>query len=107
MTVNEPRGEPRVPLSPTTHTAETRGNIMALRTELLQFVKESLLRGEREVGPEDSLIDLGVIDSIGLMQLMTFLEERTGTRIPDRYVTPDNFQSIVAMERMLEDLKGN
>jgi acyl carrier protein len=78
---------------------------MELRTELLQFVKESLLRGEQDVGPEDSLIDRGVIDSIGLMQLMSFLEERTGTRIPDQYITPDNFQSVVAMEQMLEELK--
>ncbi|MEX2375137.1 MAG: acyl carrier protein [Dehalococcoidia bacterium] len=78
---------------------------MELRTELLQFVKESLLRGEQDVGPEDSLIDRGIIDSIGLMQLMSFLEERTGTRIPDHYVTPDNFQSVVAMEQMLEELK--
>jgi acyl carrier protein len=79
---------------------------MELRTELLHFVKDSLLRGEREVGPDDSLIDLGIIDSIGLMQLMAFLEERTGTRIPDQYVTPDNFQSVAAMEAMLGELKA-
>jgi acyl carrier protein len=79
---------------------------MALRAELLQFVKETLLRGEQDVGPEDSLIDRGIIDSIGLMQLMAFIEERTGTRIPDRYVTPDNFQSVVAMEEMLQELKN-
>lgn len=79
---------------------------MELRTELLQFVKDNLLRGEQDVGPEDSLIDRGIIDSIGLMQLMAFLEERTGTRIPDRYVTPDNFQSVVAMEALLQELKG-
>lgn len=78
---------------------------MSLRTELLQFVKDSLLRGEQEVGPDDSLIDRGIIDSIGLMQLMAFLEERTGSRIPDHYVTPDNFQSVAAMEAMLEELK--
>lgn len=78
---------------------------MELRNELLQFVRDSLLRGEQDVGPEDSLIDLGIIDSIGLMHLMSFLEERTGKRIPDHYVTPDNFQSVVAMEQMLEDLK--
>lgn len=78
---------------------------MQIRTELLQFVRESLLRGEADVGPEDSLIDRGIIDSIGLMQLMAFLEETTGIRIPDHYVTPDNFQSVVAMERMLQELR--
>ena len=79
---------------------------MELRNELLHFVKESLLRGEQDVGPEDSLIDRGIIDSIGLMQLMSFIEERTGTRIPDRYVTPDNFQSVAAMEQLIQELKS-
>ena len=79
---------------------------MALRDELLRFVKDSLLRGEQEVSPEDSLIDRGIIDSIGLMQLMSFLEEATGIRIPDQYVTPDNFQSVVAMEALVDELRS-
>lgn len=79
---------------------------MELRSDLLQFVKDSLLRGAEDVGPEDSLIDRGIIDSIGLMQLMAFIEERTSTRIPDHYITPDNFQSVVAIEEMLEGLKN-
>lgn len=78
---------------------------MDVRTELMRFVNESLLRGEREVTPEESLIDLGIIDSVGLMEIMGFLEERTGVRIPDHYVNPDNFQSIVAIEKMLDTLK--
>lgn len=79
---------------------------MDLRSDLLQFVKESLLRGEEDVGPEDSLIDRGIIDSIGLMQLMAFIEERTSTRIPDHYITPDNFQSVAAIEEMLAGLQN-
>lgn len=79
---------------------------MDLRSDLLQFVKESLLRGEEEVGPDDSLIDRGIIDSIGLMQLMAFIEERTSTRIPDHYITPDNFQSVAAIEEMLAGLQN-
>lgn len=78
---------------------------MDLRAELLEYVKESLLRGEQEVGPDDSLIDMGIIDSIGLMQLMGFLEERTGLKIPDHYVNPDNFQSVTAMEDLVKQLK--
>ena len=77
---------------------------MELETELLHFVKQSLLRGERDVEPSDSLIDLGIIDSVGLIQLMSYIEERTGARIPGHYVTPDNFQSVDAMVKMLKKL---
>lgn len=79
---------------------------MELRNDLLRFVKESLLRGEQDVDADESLIDRGILDSIGLMQLMAFLEERTGTRIPDHYVTPENFQSIAAMEQMLDSIRN-
>ena len=78
---------------------------MDIRNELIHFVQESLLRGEQKIGPDDSLIDRGIIDSIGLMQLMTFVEERTGVRIPDQQVTPDNFQSVAAIEEMLARLR--
>ena len=78
---------------------------MGLSEDLIQFVEESLLRGQQKITRSDSLIDRGIIDSIGLMQLMAFLEQRTGIRIPDQHVTPDNFQSVEAMERLLEKLK--
>ena len=78
---------------------------MALREELVRFVEGSLLRGEGKVQPDESLIDRGIIDSIGLVQLMTFLEERTGLRIPDHMVNPENFSSIETMEKMIEGLR--
>lgn len=78
---------------------------MALRDELLWFVKENVVRSQGEISPDESLIDQGVLDSVGLVQLMGFLEERTGIRIPDRCVTPDNFRSVVSMERMVEGLR--
>jgi len=79
---------------------------MALREDLLDFVETNLLRGEQTADPEESLIDRGIIDSIGLMQLMTFIEDKAKVRIPDHQVTPENFQSIVAMERLVESLRS-
>jgi len=79
---------------------------MAFRDELLTYVQESLLRGAEEITPEDGLIERGIIDSVGLMQLMSFIEERASLRIPDHMVTPTNFESVVAMERMVEELRA-
>lgn len=79
---------------------------MTFRSDLLNFVQTTLVKRGGEVGPEESLIELGVIDSIGLMQLLAFIEENTGVRIPDHMVTPQNFQSVVAMETMVSDLKS-
>jgi acyl carrier protein len=79
---------------------------MDLKDEIVRFVEQTLLRGEGRISPEESLIDRGLLDSIGLMQLMTFLEERTGVRIPDHAITPDNFQTVASMEQLVSGLRA-
>jgi acyl carrier protein len=39
------------------------------------------------------------------MELVTFIEQETGIRIPDDEVHPDNFQTIVSMEAMIQRLR--
>ena len=40
------------------------------------------------------------------MQIMQFVESNAGVRIPDHMVLPENFQSIVAIEQMVEKLRA-
>jgi acyl carrier protein len=77
-----------------------------LETDLIRFINQNLLqnRGE-DISAGDSLIDLGVVNSLGLMRMMQFIETNTGVRIPDSYVTPDNFQSVNAIVDMVSGLK--
>ena len=81
---------------------------MTLKTELMEFIRTTLMPdGEaKPIGENDPLIDQGVIDSMGLLQIMTFIEERTGVRVPDDEVTPDNFQSLATIERMVVRLQA-
>ena len=76
------------------------------REALMKFIQTNLIREQGTLDPEESLIDRGVIDSIGLMQIMQFLETSEGVRIPDHMVVPDNFQSVVAIENMVKGLRG-
>jgi acyl carrier protein len=43
---------------------------------------------------------------MGLIQIVTFIEARTGVRIPDDALIPDNFQTVESMERMVEQLRS-
>lgn len=80
---------------------------MALRNELVTFIQDTLARGqELEIQNDDRLLDLGIIDSMGLMQLIGFIEERTGLRVPDNEVVRDNFQTVESMEEMIERLRA-
>jgi acyl carrier protein len=80
---------------------------MTLKPRLASFIQDTLATGIRDVHIDDDtrLIDRGLIDSIGLMELVTFIEQETGIRVPDDEVHPDNFQTIVSMETMIQRLR--
>jgi acyl carrier protein len=81
---------------------------MALKQDLVAFIRENLVPdGEQEsIDENDPLIDRGIVDSMGLLQIMTFIEERTGVRIPDDDVLPENFQTVATIEQLVERLKS-
>lgn len=54
------------------------------------------------VGRETMLIETGLLDSIGLVRLIQFVEERFGLSIPDADVTPDTFATPAALAAYVE-----
>jgi acyl carrier protein len=69
-------------------------------TELEAFIVEevALGRGLAAIAPEDDLLSGGILDSLGVTQLVTFLEDRFGIRIADDELTPANFRTLAAIE---------
>ena len=52
--------------------------------------------------PDDedaSLFDLGVIDSFGLMDAISQLEEALGVKVPDADLNPRKFETLAKIER--------
>ena len=62
---------------------------------------ELLYREDQQIDPEENLIDSGVIDSMTLLRLISFLEENYGIEIPDQEIMPDNFRSMTAIDSFL------
>jgi acyl carrier protein len=67
------------------------------------FVVERLApaTGRTEIGEDEDLIDTGVLDSLGIFQLVAFLEERLGVAIADTEITPENFGTLARIERLV------
>jgi acyl carrier protein len=74
-----------------------------VKASLRQFVMENLAQGKVAGVLEDdaSLIDNGVIDSLGIFQLVSFLEQSYGVRVRDEEIVLENFRSINAIEEFL------
>ncbi|WP_297365336.1 acyl carrier protein [Acidiferrobacter sp.] len=48
-----------------------------------------------------SFLELGIIDSTGVIELIAFLEERYGIRVEDAEMTPENLDSLDAIEQFV------
>ena len=57
---------------------------------------------ERKLSDDDSLLGSGVIDSLGILDVVTFLEQDFGCTIEDDELPPDNFDTISSLVRLVE-----
>ncbi len=57
-----------------------------------------------EVG--DSLLDRGIIDSLGVLEIVTFIERSYGVVLSDEEMVAGNFDSIPAIARMVQSRLG-
>ena len=58
--------------------------------------------GKKSLDPDEDLLEQGIIDSLGLMKLIAFMEETFGIKILDEEIVPENFQSINSMAKLVE-----
>lgn len=67
-----------------------------IRQTLRSFIAEEMLfSGSDYPYPDDaSFLENGIVDSMGVMQLVMFIEERFGMPVHDSEIIPDNFDSI-------------
>lgn len=81
---------------------------MSVAADVEQFVLRELMSGSavESIDHDEDLLGSGVIDSHGLMQLVTFLRDRYGLAIPDEALTPENFQTIRAIDAFVERERG-
>lgn len=63
--------------------------------ELRQFIVENFLFGrDNSFSNEDSFIEMGVLDSTGVLELIAFLQKRYSIKMEDEEIVPENLDSI-------------
>ncbi|MBR3770982.1 MAG: acyl carrier protein [Clostridium sp.] len=68
-----------------------------------QVIKEYLLENflfgyeENEISEKSSLLDMGILDSTGIMEIVSFLEQKFGIKVKDEDIIPSNLESLDAI----------
>ena len=61
--------------------------------------------GAAEVKEDDNLLANGIIDSLGVLKLVSFIEHQFDIQIPDEEVTINNFRCLKDIASYLETKK--
>ena len=80
---------------------------MDTTTVITDFIQKELAIGRSApIQPEDDLLGSGVVDSLGILRLVLFIEEQFSFKVPDEDVVIDNFQSVAALAQYLQSKKA-
>jgi len=77
---------------------------MGIEDRVRQFIIEELAAGGggAELTSEYPLIDGGVVDSLGVLRIMSFLEETYGVEVSELDLTYEHFRDLASIARFVE-----
>ena len=70
--------------------------MLAVERKVREFILENFMftNEESALDSEESLLEKGVIDSTGVMELVAFLEDEYNFQIRDEELEPENLDSV-------------
>jgi len=77
---------------------------MSVEKKIRDFIEENfILDGGDNLSAEDSLLEKGIIDSTGVLELVAFIEENYSFKIADEELIPENLDSIKNISRFIQE----
>ena len=77
---------------------------MTRRQQIKQFILGNFLFTDDDsaLADDTSLIQQGIVDSTGILELIGFIEETWQVQVPPQDMTPANFDSLGSIDRYLD-----
>ena len=71
---------------------------MDIKEQVRAFITSNFYVADPETLADDaSLLDQGIIDSTGVLEIIVFLEDTFGFKVADSEMVPENLDSIVSI----------
>jgi acyl carrier protein len=67
-----------------------------IKTQVVEFIGTNFLYDGAvlDLGDNDSLLENGILDQTGVLELVLFIEDTYGFEIPETDLAPENFDTI-------------
>ncbi len=76
---------------------------MTIETQLITYFKDTL---DADVTPGTPLIEQGIIDSMGVMDLVTFIEQSFGVEFEMDDMTVEKLGTVTAISNLITSKRG-
>ena len=85
-------------------TVQYKDKMDSKQAIIIKYIQENLLSGKNEIelSPEDDLLASGLLDSIGVMRLVGFVEETFNIKVPPEDIVIENFMDVKAITNYVE-----
>lgn len=79
-------------------------DLSQIRSGIRSYILENLLftSDGAELADDASLLDRGIVDSTGVLEIVMYLEEQFSIKVKDSDMLPENFDSVNNMVRFVE-----
>ncbi len=65
------------------------------------------LAKKKNVGDNDELLNTGIVDSLGILEIVSFVERTFQITIADEELTSENFETLAALAKFVESKRGS
>lgn len=78
-----------------------------LKSQIRAFIVKSFLFGKDDgLADDTSFLEQGIIDSTGVLEVVSFIQEQFGIKVEDDELIPDNLDSIAAIAEFVSRKRG-
>jgi len=78
-----------------------------MQNKIIAYIKTELHGGDTtlDIDPEDDLLGSGLVESMGMMRLIQYVEEEFEVTVEPQDMTIENFMTVAAMVEFIDSRK--
>ena len=62
---------------------------------------------DEALSEDEPLLGSGIVDSLGIMRLVSYIEEEFGVEVPEEQLVPEHFRTVTAVAQFVDSLPRN